>query len=186
MNEPIAWQGSKVDVYARLVPRFLWSTASIDVFLDRKCILRTGGQLKPTGSHSATFSHSGSEHRAELFWGAGFLWSFPYELQIDGNPVSEGRVYVRNWPVGLLIPILIAAALLALLHFVRHVPRPDETIERMPQLSAPAGTLKFKSSLTRRLSLQREPTNPTAEEFQDLMEALSTELSAKYPDVDFG
>ena len=33
------WNGSAVEVTAHLVPRFLWSTASIDVFLDGRCIL---------------------------------------------------------------------------------------------------------------------------------------------------
>jgi len=50
MSEIIRWQDSAVDVQARLDPRFLWSTASIDVFLDEECIFRTGGQLKATGS----------------------------------------------------------------------------------------------------------------------------------------
>jgi hypothetical protein len=122
MSEVIRWQGGRVEVQARLVPRFLWSTASIDVFLDGQCILRSGGQMKATGSHSATFNHSGSTHTAEVSWGYGFLRSFPYKLRIDGMPVCEARVHVRNWPVGLIIPFLAAAALLAIFHFV-HVSR---------------------------------------------------------------
>jgi len=96
MSEIIKWQDSPVDVQARLIPRFLWSTASIDVFLGEQCILRTGGQLKFTGSHSSTFIHSGSTHTAELSWGVGFLRWFPYKLRIDGTPVSDARVYVRD------------------------------------------------------------------------------------------
>jgi len=119
MITPITWNGSQVEVQAHLVPRFLWSTASIDVFLDGQCILRTGGQLKAVGSHSATFRHSDSEHRAELSWGVGFFRSFPYQLRIDGAPVSDARVYVRNWPLGLITSLLLAAALLALLHLAR-------------------------------------------------------------------
>jgi hypothetical protein len=122
MSEIIKWQDSAVDVQARLVPRFLWSTASIDVFLDKQCILRTGGQLKATGLHSATFTHSGSTHTAELSWGYGLLFSFPYKLRIDGAPVSEARVRVQNWPLGLFIAFLVAAVVLALFHFV-HVSR---------------------------------------------------------------
>jgi len=122
MSEIIRWQDSAVDVQARLVPRFLWSTASIDVFLGEQCILRTGGQLKATGSHSATFTHSGSTHTAELSWGYGLLFSFPYKLRIDGAPVSEARVRVQNWPLGLFIAFLVAAAVLALFHYV-HVSR---------------------------------------------------------------
>jgi hypothetical protein len=118
MNEIIQWQGGLVEVQAQLVPRFLWSTASIDVFLDKQCILRTGGRLKPTGSHFATFTHSGSTHTAELSWGHGFLVSFPYKLRIDGTPVSEARVRVRNWPIGLLIPFLVTSVAWALFHYI--------------------------------------------------------------------
>jgi hypothetical protein len=123
MSEIIKWQDSTVDVQARLVPRFLWCTASIDVFLDEQCILRTGGQLKATGLHSAMFTHSGSTHTAELSWGYGLLFSFPYKLRIDGTPVSEARVHIRNWPLGLIIAFLFAAVLLAIFHLVHHVSR---------------------------------------------------------------
>jgi len=107
MNEVARWQGSAVEVQARLVPRFLWNTASIDVFLDGKCILRTGGKLNLTGSYSATFDHSGSTHKAELTWGfSGLSFSFPYRLQIDGVPVVASRVQVENWWTGLAVGIL--------------------------------------------------------------------------------
>jgi hypothetical protein len=65
----ISWQGKTVQVRARYVPRFLWTTASIDVFLDARCVFRTGGKLKVTGSHSASFGDGGSEHLMELTWG---------------------------------------------------------------------------------------------------------------------
>ena len=119
MSELITWQGSKVDVQARLIPRFLWSTASIDVFLDGDCILRTGGQMKATGSQVATFSHSGTEHEAELSWGVGFFWSFPYQLRIDGAPIAVARFHVQNWPLGLLRLVLLAAGLILFFRFVR-------------------------------------------------------------------
>ena len=119
MSEAIKWQDSPVDVQARLVPRFLWVTASIDVFLGEQCILCTGGQLKFTGSHSTTFTHSGSTHTAELSWGtSGLSSSFPYRLQIEGTPVSASRVPIRNWPMGFVGAILIAVVLVMIVHFV--------------------------------------------------------------------
>jgi hypothetical protein len=123
MSEIIQWQRGRVDVQARLIPRFMWITASIDVFLDEQCILRTGGQMKCTGSYSTTFTHSGSTHTAELSWGYGFLFSFPYKLRIDGTTVSEARVRVQNWPLGLIVAFLVAAALLAIFHLVHHASR---------------------------------------------------------------
>ena len=122
MSEIIKWRDSAVYVQARLVPRLLWSTASIDVFLDKQCILETGGQLKVTGSHSATFTHSGSTHTAELSWEHGLLFSFPYKLRIDGTPISEARVCVQNWPLVLFVAFLVAAIALALFLYV-HVSR---------------------------------------------------------------
>jgi len=117
MSEIIKWKDNKIDVQARLVPRFLWSTASIDVFLDGQCILRTGGQLKFTGSHYTTFTHSDATHTAELSWAAAFsLVTFPYRLQIDGAPVAASRVYVRNWPLGLMVWISIAVLLVLFRH----------------------------------------------------------------------
>jgi|SRR5579862_2478337 len=121
MSAIIQWQGSTVDVRTRLIPRFLWITASIDVFLDGQCILRTGGQLKFIGSHSTTFTHSGSTHTADLSWGRPSLRYFPYKLRIDGAPVFEARVYIRNWPIELVIGLLVAAgfaaAFLAIIHY---------------------------------------------------------------------
>jgi len=130
MGEVIQWQGSTVNVQARLISRFFWTTASIDVFVDGKCILRTGGQKKCTGSCSASFTHSGSTHTAGLSWGYGILRSFPYKLQIDGVPISQARVHVQNWPLGLIWPALVVIVLIVLLtvyHFwtVYHFGRGD-------------------------------------------------------------
>ena len=109
----ISWRDKEVRVQARLLPRFLWTTASIDVFLGERCILRTGGQLKLKGSHGASFSNGDSEHQAELSWGYARQHAFPYRLSIDGTPVSESQVFVRNWSMGF-IPVIIIGALLFL------------------------------------------------------------------------
>lgn len=121
MNKIIKWKDRVVDVQARLVPRLLWTTASIDIFLDGQCILRTGGRMSMNlrGSHSDTFTHSGSKHMAALSWGYGFLQSFPYKLQIDGTPISEARVHVRNRRLGLIWMALLAAELLSAFYIVR-------------------------------------------------------------------
>jgi hypothetical protein len=119
MSEVIKWQSSVVDVQARLVPRYLWNTASVDVFLDGQRILRTGGQFKFTGSYSTTFTHAGSTHTAELSWGlCGLSFSFPYRLRIDGAPVVDSRVRVRNWPIALIVAAVLVAALFAIFHFI--------------------------------------------------------------------
>jgi hypothetical protein len=107
----ISWQGKTVRVQARNVPRFLWTTASIDVFLSDQCVLRTGGQLKLTGSHSTSFSDGGAEHQIELRWGHSRNFRFPYQLRIDGITVDDSHVQVENRGV-IIIPAFIIVALL--------------------------------------------------------------------------
>jgi hypothetical protein len=111
----IRWHGGTVEVTARLVPRYLWTTASIDVFLDGRCILRTGGQMKMTGSSSAEFRHDGAVHTVELSWDhvrqRGFPGhGFPYQLRIDGAKVAAWEVPVHN--AGLLFVPTLALVLL--------------------------------------------------------------------------
>jgi hypothetical protein len=109
------WHGGMVEVTARLVPRYLWTTTSIDVFPDGRCILRSGGQFKIVGSCSAEFHHDGSAHTVELSWGRvqhrGVLrHGFPYELRIDGAKVAVSDVAVENARL-LAIPYLVLASL---------------------------------------------------------------------------
>ena len=110
-TEGIKWQGRAVKVTAHLVPRYCWTTASIDVYLDDECILRSGGQMKIVSSYPQVFTHAGAQHTAELSWGVGMFWSFPYTLRIDGAPITQGRVRVRNWPIGLALTIIAGIAL---------------------------------------------------------------------------
>ena len=93
------WRGSAIRVSARLIPRFLWQTASIDVFVDGQCVLRTGGQLKLVGTASSPFEHLGSSHVAKLEWGFAGIRSFPYKLTIDQTEVTKSRVRIQNWYV---------------------------------------------------------------------------------------
>lgn len=110
---PITWQGKAVSVRANYIPRFLWTTASIDVFLDGRCVFRTGGQLKSIGSHAAIFNDGGFEHRMELKWGRSRDFCFPYELYIDGVLAGKSQVRVENQHL-ILIPALLIIALMAL------------------------------------------------------------------------
>jgi len=118
MSEVVKWQGSAVEVQARLVPRYLWNTASIEVFLDGQPILRTGGRFKFTGSYSASFTHDGSTHTADLTWGfCGLSFSIPYQLRINNAPVADSRVQIRNWPVALVVIAAVVTAVSVIFHF---------------------------------------------------------------------
>src|SRR5262245_32270742 len=63
------WKDSALEVTARLIPRFVWMTASIDVVLNGQPILRSGGEMRITGSAVSEFDYRGSVHRCELSWG---------------------------------------------------------------------------------------------------------------------
>lgn len=102
---------------ARFVPRFLWTTASIDVYLDNVCVLQTGGQMKLNGYYSSNFTHLGQTHVAVLSWGTGVFMSFPYALVIDGIPIRQGRVRVRNWILGFL-PLVFSFSFMAVAFYV--------------------------------------------------------------------
>ena len=104
------WNGSKLTVQSSLIPKILWQTASINAFLDGKCILKTGGKLKFTGSHSTQFEHDGKNHEATLSWGLPGFRSFPVEIKIDGQSILKSRVFTSNWPLAY-IPWLAFAGL---------------------------------------------------------------------------
>ena len=118
-KETASWHGKQVTVKALLVPRYLWTTASIIVAIDGERILQTGGQLKIVGSCSSPFTDADGQHIAELRWGIGWFPSFPYRLCIDGTELLSSRVRVYNWPL-IALPLAAYVLLLALFHHVLH------------------------------------------------------------------
>jgi hypothetical protein len=115
----LLWEGSTVEVRARVVPRYLWTTASIDVFLDGRCILKTGGQRKAVGSSFAEFHHGGDVHSAELSWGHARMGhaldlTFPYQLFFDGAKIAVSEISVEN-PASVYNLIMIGALISVML-----------------------------------------------------------------------
>lgn len=113
------WSREVIDVRGRLIPKVLWTTASIDVYLGDHCILATGGQLKLTGTVSKEFLHDGAHHTAKLHWGVFRLRSFPSKLFIDDVAIADSDVFLSNWPVGYLASIAIGAILYLLFRLIR-------------------------------------------------------------------
>lgn len=106
-----SWNDKTVLVTARLVPRYLWQSASIDVSLDGHTILKTGGVFKIVGTHIETVDLRGKQHTAEVTWGKGSLRSFPFSLKLDGAQIIESRVQIQNWwlslwPIALLLCVV--------------------------------------------------------------------------------
>jgi hypothetical protein len=115
------WNDHRIDVRAALVPKFLWSTASIDVYLDGVRILRTGGKLRPTGLVETSFTDANGTHQVALTWGVGWLFAFPFVLYIDGEMIANARVRVSNWPLGIALWLAVLAAVIGFkfLRFIR-------------------------------------------------------------------
>jgi len=109
----LTWKGASVHVSSRIIGRYAWTTASIDVSVNGKTILRSGGVMKITGGAVSTFEHEGASHKIALSWGRISLRSFPFRLEIDGDLIADSRVYVSNWWVAYWP--LVAVFLFALL-----------------------------------------------------------------------
>ena len=108
----ISWNGLSLRLASRLVPRFAWQTASIELAIDDMTVLQTGGAFKFVGAVVQSFEVQGALHEARLEWGRGTLKSFPCKVTIDGLDAWSGRVRVGNWWIGLW-PWIALVALLA-------------------------------------------------------------------------
>jgi hypothetical protein len=96
-NCEASWNGARVFVRSRVVGRYAWMTATIDVTVDDIVVLRTGGVLKAVGRSAEAFEFRGSSHTAEINWGLGWGPSFPFDLKMDGTSIKKSRVPVENW-----------------------------------------------------------------------------------------
>jgi hypothetical protein len=101
MEQRIAeWETQPVLVSARLVPRYLWTTASIDVTVGSRRVLATGGVMKMASTCNAEFDHGDCLHRVALTWSAPHQGSFPITVAIDGQVVANTCVQLRRWYLG--------------------------------------------------------------------------------------
>ena len=96
-NSIASWNGASVQVTSRIISRYAWTTATIDVSINGNTVLRTGGVMKISGDSTATFEHERTPHKAVLRWRKGSFRSFPFRLEIDGALVADSRVSVSNW-----------------------------------------------------------------------------------------
>jgi hypothetical protein len=96
-NAATNWKGVPVQVTSKIISRYAWTTATIDVSINGKTILRTGGVAKIAGDTTAAFEHEHTRHQAVLRWQKGTLRSFPFQLEIDGVLIADSRVAVSNW-----------------------------------------------------------------------------------------
>lgn len=107
----VSWNGADVAITARTIPRWAWNTASIDVAVNGRNILRTGGVFRFTGKHIEHFDFRGSSHVCEIAWGMASLRYFPFSLNIDGLPILKSRVPIQNWWYALWPWVVVVAFL---------------------------------------------------------------------------
>ena len=113
----VNWNGSPVEITARLLPRKAFFAASIDVHVAGETRLRTGGVFKLTGEHEEEFNSAGHKHNMTLSWGKAAPRSFPVTLKINGSVIAEQSVPISNWYFAywpwLLLALLLGWHLLA-------------------------------------------------------------------------
>jgi hypothetical protein len=98
-----------------MVSRYAWLTTSIDVMVNGRTVLQTGGVMKAVGVHSETVDLAGSHRRVDLSWRPFENGSFPFSLAIDGTVVLESRVappfwWVSFWPYAALVLLGVVLA----------------------------------------------------------------------------
>jgi hypothetical protein len=91
------WNGEQLTITAHLVPRYAFMTASIDVSLADKPVLKTGGVLKLEGGQVANFERNRQAHLVEASWGKATLKYFPVKVVVDGQLLVEAPVKISNW-----------------------------------------------------------------------------------------
>jgi hypothetical protein len=96
-----SWNDRVIAVTAHLVPRYAWTSATIDVEVGNDTVLGTGGVLKVSGKHVETFELLGTAHTVQITWDKAALRSLPFSLHIDGAIILGSRVPVANWWLGL-------------------------------------------------------------------------------------
>ncbi|HSM95293.1 MAG TPA: hypothetical protein VLT91_04560 [Rhizomicrobium sp.] len=107
------WDDVDVAVESVLVPRYLYTSASVNVYVAGNCILQTGGVMRFSGKNMAEFAHNGTDHQVVLDWTSGRS-SVGYTLMIDGDKILEGSVFPRNALMGMTPVFIFAVAMLVI------------------------------------------------------------------------
>jgi hypothetical protein len=122
------WLGETIEVTARAIPKYLWLTTSIDVFVAGRCIHRTGGKMKRVGSSYGKFEYNGRPHKIEVQWSKARRFRFPVQVFIDEMLIDNTEVLVTNWPVTYIfhtgcLAILVIVVLIEILLLARMIHR---------------------------------------------------------------
>jgi hypothetical protein len=122
------WLGETIEMTARAIPKYLWLTVSIDVFVGGRCIHRTGGKMKVVGQSYGKFDHNGLPHNIKVQWGRARRHRFPVQVFIDEMLIDNTDVLITNWPVTYsfhfgCLAILVIVMLIEILFLARVIHR---------------------------------------------------------------
>ena len=111
---PIRWNNADLSIRARFMPEKLFLVATIDVWLDQRRILSTGGKLKLQGTCVERFDHLGAQHQVRLEWQKFLLHYVPCSLFVDNLLIATETIRIDNRAmnvVGLILAYAFAVAL---------------------------------------------------------------------------
>ena len=109
--ETIRRLGHTFAVRGRLVPRRLFTTASLDVWIDGCCVLRSGGVPQAGGRVEADVELNDGAHVVALAWGTAKGAAFPVVVTLDGVVVEERDVEIDNTWLLLVFPVVVAVCI---------------------------------------------------------------------------
>jgi hypothetical protein len=110
MSTELQWEGHNISIRSEPALKYLWSATETVVMVDGVELGRTGGfrfNEKLTGRfpHQNASSEFALDIKVDLIT----LVSVPYQLEVDGKIVSQGRLKIDNW-ILFLVPTIILIA----------------------------------------------------------------------------
>ncbi len=125
MDTEFHWESHNIKIDSQPGLKYLWMATETVVKVDDVEISRVGG-FRFTDRITGKFIHN--DHACEFVLAMKVdlitLVSVPYEFQIDGNIISQGRLKIKNWPLAFVTPAIFAACVCCPMVFVLFLQSP--------------------------------------------------------------
>lgn len=114
------WHGKTVEVTTRPLWKHLGLTISIDVLVDGKRALATGGKFKLKDTDAAYFEVDGRKHKMTLDWrvstDTSYLYTniqpIGYALMIDDRHIGQATIYHSTLKSKMMATVVIVGGVL--------------------------------------------------------------------------
>ena len=115
MTRILEWEGHKIEMRIFFSPRLLMIATDTTLSVDGRRVARKGG-LGITETAVGSFNHKGKEIRSELQvrGNRSVFTKIPYELRLDGSPVSEGKLKLEGLAAAVVVWFSVAGLLVLL------------------------------------------------------------------------